>query len=400
MYKSFLKLFTGSALSQLCLLILIPLLSRLYGPVPFGLVATFSSWVILMASFSMCRYEHAVLLTKNNMELSALLVFGIFSAIIINFIAFFFSSHSLGIYVGAAVLVAAVLQSIFNFAFLVLNKRSYYNKMSVLIFLNPVVYVLLGFSFFSYFHSYGLLFARFLAYFLIAALCAYFCLAKDRWFIKVSIQDILGVLKKYRKFLVFALPGGVLNVASSQMPVILIAHFFTLKQTAYYAMCYQILALPARLVGTNMGSVFREQAVSAYKKTGRCYLVLKKTLVMLAVMGLIPFLVVVFLGHYIFDIYLGGKWAGIGWYAQIFAIQFYLAFVVSPLTYLVFIVNKQHIDLVWQVLLFLGILGSFFYGVYQGSFTLSFVCMVTTYSVMYVIYIPVLILMSKNKLRL
>ena len=72
--KNIWTLMTGSAMSQIILVAFSPILTRLYTPEEFGILAIYMSIVGLVASAAAGRYEYAILKPKKYYESLSLLV--------------------------------------------------------------------------------------------------------------------------------------------------------------------------------------------------------------------------------------------------------------------------------------------------------------------------------------
>ena len=77
--KNIFILFTGSTLAQLIPIAIAPILTRLYSPEEFGLLAIFISLAAIFSPIASLRYELSILLPKSNSDAKdlAYLCFGI-----------------------------------------------------------------------------------------------------------------------------------------------------------------------------------------------------------------------------------------------------------------------------------------------------------------------------------
>jgi O-antigen/teichoic acid export membrane protein len=393
--KSFSQLLTGSLVSQALNFIFIPVLARLYSPSYFAQMAVFASLVTVLGANLMLRYEQAFVLTTHEEEPKLLALCSLLALVLFFPLAAIFSIIY-GVYYGLSIVIIAVGYAYYRFNIQVLNKEGKYFFISTSAVMLTLIYVFtsLALSHFYYIEK-GLLLARALSYISVGAFSLFLLQALIGKAKQVSFSGVKEVSKKYLGFFKFSLPAGVLSLLVSQLPIIMMPHFYGLKNTGFYSMCFSLLSVPVSLISSNIGTVYREHAVNDCRELGNCYQITIKTMSTLARIALIPFLIVFFGAHYLFDLFLGGKWQGAGVYARVFSFQFYFAFVVSPLTYLVYIVGKQHIDFIWQGVLFVGVLSCFFYNLWFGSFYSFVVSFTVFYSIMYIIYIPILLKMAR-----
>ncbi len=393
--KSLSQLVTGSLVSQALNFIFIPILARLYSPSSFAHMAVFASLVTVVGTNLMLRYEQAFVLTTNEEEPKLLALCSLLALALFFPLAAIFSIIY-GVYYGLSIVIIAVGYAYYRFNVQVLNKEGKYFFISTSAVMLTLIYVFtsLALSHFYYIEK-GLLLARAVSYVSVGVFSLFLLHALIGKAKRVSFSGIKEVSKKYLGFFKFSLPADVVSLLVLQLPIIMMPHFYGLKNTGFYSMCFSLLSVPVALISSNVGTVYREHAVKDYRELGNCYQTTIKTMGALACIALIPFLIVFFGAHYLFDLFLGGKWQGVGVYARVFSLQFYFAFVVSPLSYLVYITGKQHIDFIWQGVLFIGVLSCFFYNFWFGSFYSFVVSFTVFYSIMYIIYIPILLKMAR-----
>lgn len=154
---------------------------------------------------------------------------------------------------------------------------------------------------------------------------------------------------KYINFPKFSLPAGLINTIASQIPVVLLAAKFGGESAGWFALTLKIMGGPISLLATSVLDVFKEQAARDYRDTGSCRSIFIKTFKLLAVLALPPFVVFWFVGEWVFGFIFGDAWAESGRYAVLMVPLFYMRFVVSPLSYTIYIAQRQNLDLGWQL---------------------------------------------------
>ena len=97
--KNVAKLFTGSAIANLILIITLPILTRLYSKEDFGLFQLFTSTVLTLSVISSFKYEMTIILPKSSKISKKLtsvsLILLIFFTGVVSILLFFFSTSSL-----------------------------------------------------------------------------------------------------------------------------------------------------------------------------------------------------------------------------------------------------------------------------------------------------------------
>ena len=196
-------------------------------------------------------------------------------------------------------------------------------------------------------------------------------------------RTVHQVAKQYISFPKFSLPADLINTVASQIPVILLASKFGGESAGWFALTLRIMGAPISLLAASVLDVFKEQAARDYREQGSCRSIFIKTFKLLALLALPPFVGLWFLGEWAFGFIFGEAWAESGRYAVLMIPLFYMRFLVSPLSYTIYIAQRQNLDLAWQVVLLAITVASFALASSVDS-ALSFYSM--GYAIMYVVY--------------
>lgn len=188
----------------------------------------------------------------------------------------------------------------------------------------------------------------------------------------------------YKSFPLYSLPADLLNNVARQLPVMMIAARFGNDASGWYGLTLKMMGAPISLLATSILDVFKEQAARDYREQGNCLRIYKKTLVSLALIALPPFALLFFLSEYLFGTLFGSQWHQSGVYARLMIPMFYTAFIASPLSYTIYIAQKQKYDLIWQAVL-LAISVAIFGFAPDAEYAIRWFSL--SYAVMYCIYL-------------
>jgi O-antigen/teichoic acid export membrane protein len=147
-----------------------------------------------------------------------------------------------------------------------------------------------------------------------------------------------------------------------------------------------MILAPVGLLGRAVQDVFKRHAAIDFAKFGNCVALYKKMFMVLLPGGLLFVAVAVSIGEEVFVLIFGEEWRQAGKYVVWLSPAFALGFIVSPLSYIVYIVNRQYVDLVWQVVLLLTVLFAFLVPENAMQVILAYSL---GYSVMYMVYIVI-----------
>ncbi|UHG99697.1 oligosaccharide flippase family protein [Pseudomonas sp. 7-41] len=166
-----------------------------------------------------------------------------------------------------------------------------------------------------------------------------------------KVKKIKEFWSRQRRFPQFSLPADAINSAAAQLPIIIVAHRYGAEVAGLLAMTLRILGAPLGLLGKSVLDVFKRHAASHYRQYGECSDMYIRTLKVLSVGSLIFVVAMLFLSESLFVVFFGEKWRFSGTIATWMLPYFALAFIASPLSYMVYIAGKQNLDLMWQLAL-------------------------------------------------
>lgn len=391
------KLLTGTALAQLIPILASPILTRLYSPEEFGMLALFISITSIIATISTGRYELAILLPRRQETAVSLVALStgltaLTSILVLLFVVLFegwlMNNSSLG---ASKLLVYLLPLTVFLTAFFqiqtyLLNRDKNYRFMSVSKVLRALVTVGTHVMYALVVAGSGL--GLVLGHVIGLFIPSFLILVQTRQPIK--FKRTIRVMKvsawRYRSFPKFLMLAHGLNTGAGQLPNILLASFFGATTVGFFSLAQRTLSAPITIVAKSIGDVFRQQASEEYINTGNCrtiYLATLKKLVLLSA----PFTILIFLfSPILFEIVFGAEWTTAGIYVRVMSFMLFMRFISTPLSSMFIIAERQRADLIWQLALF----GLTTVSLWSGYFIfksamISIVLFSLAYTVMYAI---------------
>jgi O-antigen/teichoic acid export membrane protein len=168
----------------------------------------------------------------------------------------------------------------------------------------------------------------------------------------ISINSIEKTFLSNYRFTLFSLPAELVGAATSQLPIFIIAARFGSVSVAMYALVLRVMSIPVGLLGSPILTVFQDRAGQEYRDLGNCTNTYLATFKNLALLSFIPFFLLHLFGSNIVSFLLGSQWIAAGEYAEILAPMLFIAFVSSPLSYVLFFSKRgQQLNLLCQVIL-------------------------------------------------
>jgi lipopolysaccharide exporter len=318
------KMVTGNSIAQIIAVLSSPLLTRIFSPDAFGLMTLFISIIGIVKVVSCLRYEMAIVLPESDDEAvnilggSILIVIGVTT---ISLVLLAFVGTPLLILFNAIELKAFLWIMPFSIfsggIFLALSywftRTRKFSQLSLIQVVNSFTtygsQLLLGIIGFA--TSGSLIYAYVFGSYLVIIIMGIQIWNIDSPLIRkyVRIDKIIQQLGRYRKFPLYDSIAALLNNISWQLPAFILAAFFSKTEVGYYALSFRLMSMPMSLVGNSIGQVFFQRAAAA-KNSGTLAQVVENNYRYLVVLGLLPFVILTFIGKDYFCLYLeldGGK---------------------------------------------------------------------------------------------
>jgi O-antigen/teichoic acid export membrane protein len=165
----------------------------------------------------------------------------------------------------------------------------------------------------------------------------------------INMNSIKNTLRYHWRFPVFSMPADFIGSLSAQLPVLMTGNRFGAESAGQLSLTNKALAGPMKLLANSVLSVFKEEAGREYRETRQCSEAFKRTLKSLILIGVPPFVAIFYFSEFAFEVFFGPQWREAGEYASILTPMFFLQFLSSPLSYVLYIANKQLLDLIWQI---------------------------------------------------
>ena len=347
---------SGTAAIQLLTIVFSPIITRLYLPEELGVFALYSSFLGVLLILGTLKYENSIPISSSNrMALNALMV-SVFCLVFFSvFIAVFswLVGDSILFWLDAEVLIKykylLPIGLFFSGSYLIVIQWGLRQKMFKKITQTKITqgvgmnFAQAGLGFLS-FGSVGLIVGH-----IIGKSAGVFTLFRDLYtnfkdeLKSVSIKRMRWTLYRFRKFPIFTMPAQLLSTLGIELPVFFITAFYGSDVVGQYALAHMIVGLPVTLIGTAVGDVFYAEAAQNGKSNPKALLRLtNKILKPLFFVGLIPMLVIVLFGPFLFPFVFGDNWIDAGEFAQIITIVAFARLLFTPVFW-VFIVFEKHI---------------------------------------------------------
>lgn len=399
--RKVLALMSGAVIAKILPVAVSPILTRIYGPDDFGVAAIFFASTSIISSIINGKYELAIGLPKckdeaiNLAALSVIVSIGIsISLFLIILICGEKLVNNLGLNEIASWLYLIPFSVLVTGLFNVLNytnnrlgqfndiaKSNIYKSISSSVAQIMIGYISKGAS--------GLIVGVLISE-LIANIKLISNIKKKFNFSQVSWENIKKVSVKYKDFPVYNMTGSLLNTMGNQAIIFVLPIMFGMGVLGGYSFSMRVLGTPAFLIAAAFSQVFLREATLEKQKYGNAKNSLKTTTKQLIKIGFPIFGMLYYFSDEMFAIVFGEPWRESGKYASIMAPLFFIRFVVSSVSVLPIVLEKNKVNFYWQIglvilSLFLICFSSFFnFNVYEYLW-LNTICMSMYYLFLLVI---------------
>jgi O-antigen/teichoic acid export membrane protein len=402
----------GTGIGQFIALLASPILTRFYTPSDFGLFAVFTAIVSILLIITTGQYELAITLPKKDDNAILLVIstwfIGTINCSLLFLLAILLKNPILNIFnltklpwVIILIPVAVFIYTIYQPIYYLFIRNKNFKLIAITHIISIVSTIFLQiFIYFTPFKSYGLIIPFFIST-AIVFLFLLFILIKNKQ-LKFNYssssnfkKSIKSLLVRYKDFPIFNMPSLLINIFANQLPNLLFNNFFSSAITGYYTLTNRVLSSPTSLISKSILDVFKERASRDYRETGSCRNIYIKTLKALVLSSIVPFIILFFTSPIFFPIIFGEKWIEAGKYAQILSILFFFRFIISPLTYIFIIAEKQKTNFLLQTILLVISFLSIYLGYIKKDIYIGLTLFSLSYSLWYLLNLALTYKLSK-----
>ena len=401
LWRGIFTISAGTVFAQLITIIASPLLTRLYTPYDFGIMALFSAVLSILIVIGSLRYEFAIPLPQKDSDaaqitllcIGLLIGISVFSLIFM----FFFSQNIISFFKLEMIsqylwllpigLIGAGIYNIFNYW--AIRKRDYsritYTKINQSL-AGSISKITMGFY---HFGPLGLIIGEILSQTtgIVTFLRSIWIKDKEN-FKHLSFPGIEDVVKKYSRFPLFSLPSSIVNSITMQLPVFMLSHFYGFQVVGLYSLSYMVLVFPASFISSAMAQVFLgELSILLHEKPNKIKNFYNLTIKNLFFIGLPLFLILAIITPLGFPLIFGDIWKDAGWYCIPLTMVAGSSFIVSSTSNLA-TYGYNHWQLGWDLFRFTIIVFVFYFAAYFHfsiliALSIYGLMMIATYVILY-----------------
>ncbi len=384
--KNSATLLSAGVIVQGIALLVYPILTRLYSPEDFGLVSLFLSLTGILSLFAPAEFQYSLVLPKSETKAIACFCLGLF--ITLGVVALLvctlpFSEQIAKIFNAPNLAQWYWAVPVYVFLFGVWTLLNYWytrhkqftsvgNYQMTQSVTNAVLKCVFGYA--------GILSGGLILSAIFAPFVA-LCVSIARTFKKslrplftVKKEDCKLVAKEYANFPKYSLPRALVNSVSRGLPILLLTPYFGLLEIGYFGMALTLALGPITIISNSLYPVFYQKTAERVQRRESISVFLSKFF-KTALLCILPACILLYVILPDFTEFLLGKgWHVSGEYIRIMLLWVAMSALVSPLSYMPDVFQKQKMGLAFEVVLvFVRVIGLVI-GILQQNFITAIVC--------------------------
>lgn len=353
MIRDIFTVLRGSVVAQAIGFLLLPVISRLFGPEAFGHFTVYQSAILILGVVVCGRYDFAIISAEDAGEARKLaslsLLLAVAVAVVLAFLVAILEAadlarriidlpFSLFVLPFAALAAASALVSTALLTRLGQFPASARSRMIQALVTAGLPAGLGWFSAAAIVLVMGDIAGK--------AMAAFYGLGRK---FRLDRHGLGKVARKYRSYPTYSVLGGLLNNGGTAITPIMMYSTYSAGVSGQFALVDRAISLPLGVVviavsqvfAAHFGAALREQPLAAREQ-------LTKIVRNLTLLGLAPMAIGIFTAPLLFDLVFGEQWARAGHFAQLLAPMYLSSLVVGPLSMALLVLGGVRTQLGWE----------------------------------------------------
>ena len=356
---------TGTTIAQVIPIAISPILTRIYTPEDFGVLALFVAITSIFGSIANGRYELAIMLPKkdenaiNIFALGLIITFSMSFILLVLVVLFneqiteLLKNDEISVWL-YFVPISVFFTGLYNILNYFNNRKKYYKDIANATIIKSIATAVIQLSIGLIKGGVSGLISGQLVSQIFANMRLFKNIIKDKVLVSnISKVKMILLAKRYKDFPKFSMPGILVNVSMTNITNILISSLYDITTLGYYSVVQRVINLPSSLIGGAIGNVYFQESSLEKQQTGIAIKSFMGVLKKLTIVGILPYFILFFVVEDIFPFIFGDNWKIAGEYAKIVIPLSLIRFIVSPISIAMTVFEKQKIGMYWQVSMFI-----------------------------------------------
>jgi len=354
----------GALLAQLITVAVSPILTRLYTPSDFGLLAILIAITGSLSPLANGKYDVSIVLSKSNEERGNLFGISILFVVIFSLILFFgfqlfqdqirsiFGAENLGqwiLFVPLCLFSIGILSSLNFYS----NSLRFYKVMSTVKISVAVISAIIAIFFGIFGEDYGLLIAAFTANTMLVIFLFYLYRKTLRQRFFLWDKGKFRLMKEYKDFPIYNASTALLDGLTIALPIFFLSKYFPDSTVGYYSLMVRVAMAPVGFLSFAISEVNLKKMSNMINSKQRVLpYFLRLSFALILIISPI-FLLVGLFSNELFDLVFGNDWVTAGEYLKILMPALALRCLVSMLSSTFAATRNNKLAAYWKVGAFL-----------------------------------------------
>jgi len=350
----------GTAFAQALTILVLPILTRLYTPDDFSLLAVYTAILAIVSSVACLRFEIAIPLPSSDDVAIRLVCLALLSVVAVtgaSLITLWAFSNEIGLWTNSALsdywwmlpvgIMGAGVYTVFQYwavrkkKFHIVARTRIVQSISAAS--TQVTFGVLGIA------PIGLIIGQ-----IVQSGAGAYRIARNSFpeivtgLRKSNVSDIKKTFSEYSRFPKYSTWEALANSGGIQFPIILIAGIMAGPEAGFIMLAMRLLSAPMALLGGAVSQVYLSEAANKHQ-IGELEEFTRKIVLQLAKVGLMPILLVAIGAPFLVPLIFGAEWTRVGLLISWMAPWFLMQFIASPVSMSLHIIGKQKEALILQV---------------------------------------------------
>lgn len=355
---------SGSAVAQVMALLALPVITRLFAPEDFGILGIYLAVIGIIGVMVCFRYELTILLPKNENDAAHLYLLSLASACMVTILSLFivaFYTQSMLEFLNVPELshyIWFIPAGIFLKGLHTANshwnmRRAMFGRLAVVDVGNSLITngSKILFGFFGLISGGILILSNLLGKSAAAMMLGRNIYREDRRLLMKNIRWRLAatMIREYRNITLFNTTGSLFNMFSQKAPLLILTWLFNPAIAGYYLLADQLLKKPAKFITKAVKNVYFQKASLEKENRKKLAKITGSLTVAITLLGLCFTTLMITLAGPFSATLLGENWGVTGQYIQWLSLFILIHFVTNPISSLVTIQRKEHIEFVLHI---------------------------------------------------
>jgi O-antigen/teichoic acid export membrane protein len=356
-------LIAGTAVAQAALVLVTPIITRLYDEADVGVLGAFVGLTSMLAQLACLRYEQAIMLADEDdvpalvqLSLATSTAVALLLVVLVQFggerLAAAFGTPRLAPWLWLLPAASFALGLFQTLQVLLSRQRKFLDQSAARIAKTSTeVTTQIGWALTAGASAVGLIMGHVGGIIVQAGWLARSAKPLARQMLRPTPPRLLWRMAKvHAGFPLFSVPAGFANTLGHQGFTLVLAILVDPRVAGLYYLAHRVLAAPTALISQSLGPAFYQRLCAKSGQPKEAQAFIASVFVGLFILAAVPLLVITVPGPWLFGLCFGPNWAQSGNMVRMVWPAYLMMFCALPITQAFFVYEKQMIGLCWQVL--------------------------------------------------